>query len=72
MIPEISDPVWTDIVNNPDAYKTKVSSMATKMMLATIKIRAGSESVGNRIKYAYDYFNKNESALAEDIAALFE
>jgi hypothetical protein len=72
MIPSKSDPRWAEIVKNPDAYKTKVSSIATKLMLGTVKIRAQTASVEESIEHVYSYFTKNESALADDIAALFK
>lgn len=72
MIPSMSDPRWAKIVKDPDAYKTRVTSIATKLMLGTIKIRAQRESVEESIEHAYKYFTKNESALEDDIAALFK
>jgi hypothetical protein len=72
MIPNRSNPRWAEIVRHPEAYKTRVTSMGTKMMLASIGIRAERESVLECVEHAYNYFARNERALADDIAALFK
>jgi hypothetical protein len=71
MLPSKFDPRWAKIANNPDAYKDKVSSLPTRLMLGALKIKVQREPLASRIDHAYDFFVKNQQMVANDIKALF-
>lgn len=71
MIPAKTDPRWKKIVQNPEAYKDKVSSLATKMLFSGLKIKKMRSSEDELIEAAIAFFKKNERIVANDIKMLF-
>ena len=71
MVPDKSDSRWLKIVEDPEAYKSKVSSLSTKMLLATLKIKGSREPAEQLVEHAHKFFVKNEKVVVKDIEALF-
>ncbi len=72
MLPGKTDPRWKKLVEGPDSYKDKISSLATKVMLSGLKIKAPNHSVDELITIAFEFFEKNEKIVAQDIEAIFK
>ncbi len=71
MIPPKTDPRWKKLVQAPDDFKTKVTSLHTRVMLSGLKIRATTNSLEQMIDNCHEFFVKNEKMVAADIDALF-
>jgi predicted ATP-dependent Lon-type protease len=73
MLPPKEHPRWREIVTrNGDI---SLHALATKMVMTRVKTVIGKEpsedKVQEAITIAYDFFKKNEFAVADDIELLF-
>ena len=74
MIPQKSDPKWTRFLSNME--KTPVSGLATKMLMARLKLMNWDKSEPMKqkaIDAAHEFFSKNETlvTIRDDIKLIF-
>jgi hypothetical protein len=72
MLPAKTDPRWKKIVEDPDSFKDVISALPTKVMLSGLKIKAANKSADELITIAYEFFEKNEKIVAQDIESIFK
>lgn len=71
-IPEKSDPIWSEIVEHPEKFQ--LSSLPARMLFMRLKLIMKNGTLEGRssaVDTAYDFFIKNQDALREDIALIF-
>ena len=73
MIPKKEDPRWKELVTMGTSLP--LHGLATKMLLmrvrTMIKLDSSPEKIDEAIKITYDFFNKNEETLKNDLEIIF-
>jgi hypothetical protein len=73
MLPPKTDPKWNKFLTNLPTVQ--VSNLPARMLINRLKLKlgmgSGDASRKEIIDSAYEFFSKNETAMAEDIKKIF-
>jgi hypothetical protein len=73
MLPAKTDPKWTKFVTNLPTLQ--VTNLPARMLVNRLKLKLGMGSTDairkEIIDAAYEFFSKNETAVADDIKKIF-
>ena len=73
-VPPKNDPRWRRFLNTLN--DVRAANLATKMLISRLKVKIAFDpsqaAKDQAIEAAYDFFSRNESAVADDIGQIFK